>query len=288
MNRYTTGIMLLSTLPFAATAQELPLYIDHGGELRFTGTMLDDAELNDMFGGRGIVDIFGVPEIIVKNAQTGASRPVYISPEHYEIVYGADGVVKDRHELTFAEDEGSDLRDDLEFAESEGSDTREDLNFAADDALKSDVTFDGPKDFFSGGPGLIQPQHGAWSVQLTASDITGCPPGVGEMAAAQLAQSGTADITFSIPGWTPADLNPDYASFVWDQNGPNGFYSQPYELEAAGSGMALSVSIALAAKSENQIDVWARVLMNLTPMLAQMASGAEVCSAIVAGTYIKN
>lgn len=289
MNRNIINSVLLSTLPFAATAQELPLYIDHGGELSFSGTMLDDAELNDMFGGRGIIDIFGVPQIIVKDAQTGAPRPVYISPEHYEIVYGADGVVKDQHEdLTFADDEGSDLRDDLEFTEDEGSDTREDLSFIADEALTPDVTFDGPKDFFSGGSNAIQPQNGVWRVPLNATNITGCPPGVGEMAAAQVAQSRSADITFGASGWSPVDLNPDYASFVWETKGPNGFYAQPYALEAAGSGMALRVSIALAAKSDTQIDVWARVLLNLTPMLAQMAGGAEVCTAIVTGTYTKN
>ncbi len=289
MNRNIISSVLLSTLPFAATAQELPLYIDNGGELTFTGTMLDDAELNDIFGGRGIIDIFGVPQIIVKDAQTGAPRPVYIPPEQYEIVYGADGVVKDQHDdLTFSESEGSDLRDDLEFAENEGSDTREDLSFTADEALIPDVTFDGPQDFFAGGPIAFQPQNGVWRVQLNATNITGCPPGVGEMAAAQVAQSRTADITFGASGWTPVDLNPDYASFVWGPNGPNGFYAQPYALEAAGSGMALSVSIALAAKSETRIDVWARVLLNLTPMLAKMAGGAEVCTAIVTGAYTKN
>ncbi len=275
MNRYLLGAMLFSTLSCATIAQELPLYIDHGGELSFTGHMLDDAELNDMFGSRGIVDVFGVPEIIVKDAHTGAQRPVYISPEHFEIVYGADGVVKDRH-------------DDLEFAENEGSDTREDLSFTADEAFTSQVNFEGPQDFFSGRSTPNQPQNGVWRVQLNATEITGCPPGVGEMAAAQAVSSGTADITFGASGWTPADLNPDYARFVWNQVGTNGFYSHPYTLEAEGSGMALSVSIALAAKSGTRIDVWARVLMTLTPMLAKMAGGAEVCSAIVAGSYIKN
>ena len=289
MIKYMTSGMLLSALAWTASAQELPLYVDHGGELSFTGTMLNDAELNDMFGGRGIVDIFGTPEIIVKDAQTGAPSPVYTSPEEYEMVFGADGVVQDRHDdLSFAEGEGSDLRDDLEFAEDEGSDTREDLTFTADEALQPATDFDGPRDFFSGGSAPIQPENGLWSVQSNATEITGCPPGVGEMAATQVAHSGATDITFGPSGWTPADLNPDYARFAWDKSGPNGFYARPYTLEAEGSGMALSISIALAAKSETRIDVWARVLMTLTPMLAQMAGGAEVCSAIVTGTYTKN
>lgn len=289
MNRYLMGTMLLSALPFAATAQELPLYINHDGELSFSGTMLDDAELNDMFGGRGIIDVFGVPEIIVKDAQTGAPSPVYASPEEYEIVFGADGIITDRHEdLSFAEDEGSDLRDDLEFAENEGSDIREDLSFTADEAVALDPNFDAPKDFFSGETAPIQPENGVWSVQLNATDITGCPPRVGEMAATQIGRASAADVTFSVSGWTPADLNPDYATFVWDQSGSNGFYAQPYKLDVEGSGMSLSVSTALAAKSATRIDVWARVRMNLTPMLAQMAGGAEVCTAIVVGAYTKN
>lgn len=288
-NRCVLPIALLAALPLSVTAQELPLYIDHGGELSFTGTMLEDAALNDMFGGRGIVDIFGVPEIIVKDAQTGAPSPVYASPEEYEMIFGADGVVKDRHDdLKFAADEGSDLREDLEFSEDEGSDTREDLSFTADEALTSGVGFDGPKGFFSGGSTLIQPQNGMWSIHLDAPEITGCPPGVGEMAVTQLARSGATDIRFGAPGWAPADLNPDYARFAWDQVGSNGFYAQPYTLEAEGSGMALTVSMALAAKSDTRIDVWSRVLVRLTPMLARMAGGAEVCSAIVTGTYTKS
>ncbi|WP_424943153.1 hypothetical protein [Aliiroseovarius crassostreae] len=303
MNRFIFPAVLLSALPCAAAAQELPLYIDHGGELSFTGTMLNDAELNDMFGGRGIVDIFGTPEIIVKDAQTGAPSPVYTSPEEYEMVFGADGVVHDRHDdLTFAEDEGSDLREDLDFAEDEGTDvredlefaegegtqTREDLTFTADEAQTPGAGFDGPKGFFSGGSTPIQPQNGTWSIQLNAPDITGCPPGVGEMAATQVARAGAANVTFAPSGWTPADLNSDYARFAWERNGPNGFYAQPYRLQAEGSGMALTVSMALVATSETRINVWSRVLMTLTPMLARMAGGAEVCSAIVIGKYIKN
>lgn len=289
MNRYVLPTMLLLSLPCAAVAQELPLYIDHGGELSFTGTMLDDAELNDMFGGRGIVDIFGTPEIIVKDAQTGAPRPVYVSPEEYEMAFGVDGVVKDRHDnLDFAENEGSDLREDLEFAETEGTDVREDLEFTADEALTPGAGFDGPKDFFSDRSVPIQPKNGTWNIQLNATEITGCPPGVGEMAATQVTRSGAANVTFNPSGWTPADLNPDYARFTWDQNGPNGFYAQPYTLEVEGAGMALNVSIALAAKSDTRIEVWSRVLMKLAPVLAQMAGGAEVCSAIVTGAYNKD
>lgn len=289
MNRFIFPAVLLSALPCAAAAQELPLYIDHGGELSFTGTMLNDAELNDMFGGRGIVDIFGTPEIIVNDAQTGAPSPVYTSPEEYEMVFGADGVVKDRHDdLRFTQEEGADPREDLEFSEEEGTDTREDLTFIADEAQTPGAGFDGPKDFFPGGSTPIQPKNGTWNIQLNAPEITGCPPGVGEMAATQVARAGAANVTFAPSSWTPADLNSDYARFAWERNGPNGFYAQPYRLQAEGSGMALTVSMALVATSETRINVWSRVLMTLTPMLARMAGGAEVCSAIVIGKYIKN
>lgn len=290
MNRFVLPMLLVSTLPFAASAQELPLYIDHGGELSFTGEMLNDADLNDMFGGRGIVDIFGVPEIIVKDAQTGALSPVYVPPEYYEIVSNADGVIENqRDDLTFKEGEGSDLRDDLEFAEDEGSDTREDLVFSKEEGLTTDVVFEGPKDFFSGeGPKYIDPQHGTWRIQITKTEITGCPAGVGEMAGAQALRSGRRDVIFSHPGWVPADLNPDYAKMTWHAGGFNGFYAEPYRLDAEGSGMALSVSFALVARSDTKIDVWSRVLIRLTPFLAQMAGSAEVCSAIVAGSYVKS
>lgn len=290
MKRYMIGAMLFSTLPFGAVGQEIPLYIDHGGELSFTGMMLNDAELNDMFGGRGIIDIFGVPEIIVKDAKTSAPRPVYASPEEYEVVFGADGQVKEHHDdLTFTQNEGSDLRDDLAFAENEGSDLREDLSFSADDALKTGSNFDGPKDFFSGGgTKRINPQHGTWSVRMMKTQITGCPPGVGEAVAAQAMRSGHRDIAFSHPGWVPADITPDFARFHWNESGINGYHSAPYKLEAEGSGMALSVTFALAAKTKTQIDAWARVRMNLTPMLAQMAGGSETCTALVTGTYFRN
>lgn len=281
--------ILMSTLPLASAAQELPLYIDHGGELSFSGTMLDEASLNDMFAGRGIVDTFGVPEIIVKDAKTGASSPVYASPEEYEMVFGADGVVAEKHDdMTFAEDEGSDLREDLDFAEGEGLDTREDITFTADDALKTDAVFDGPKDFFTGTTQTrFHPQHGTWGLQMAAPDISGCPQGVGEMVAAQAIRSASKDVIFSHPGWVPADLNADYASLHWVESGTNGFHAEPYRLEVDGSGMSLSVTFALAARSETRIDVWGRVLMKLTPVLAQMAGGSEVCTAIVAGAYTK-
>lgn len=91
---------------------------------------------------------------------------------------------------------------------------------------------------------------------MSRSDATGCPPG-GELAIARIGRTGARDIISNEPGWVPADLNPNYGACTWAPVGTNGYQSEPYTtgLQAAGSGIPLVATIALNAKSEQQIDV---------------------------------
>ncbi|WP_297340218.1 hypothetical protein [Pseudophaeobacter sp.] len=88
----------------------------------------------------------------------------------------------------------------------------------------------------------------------------------------------------------PADLNPDYGQYSWTPVGTNGFQSEPYNAgsQADGSGVSLVVTMALNAKSKQQIDVWGQVQMDLAPALAAIAGGSTTCLATVEGSYTKN
>lgn len=243
--------------PMGVMAQGVPLYIETNGQLDFTGEYLDDADIAALLGGERAVDTFGPPEFIAQDARTGTVLPVWASLRDYEFINGGDGILENRHDdLTVKEGE--------ELAVSDISDSTQ--------------------------PDFLQPAHGVWTIALTRSDAVGCPPGISELATAQLARSRARDIIFSEPGWVPADLNPDYALYSWRPVGTDGFQSEPYSTgpQAAGSGVSLVVTITLSAKSERQIDVRAQIQMDLAPALAAMAGGATTCLATVTGSYTKN
>lgn len=276
---------LAAFCPMAATAQGVPLYIETDGQLDFTGDYLGDAEITVLLGGQRALDTFGPPEFIAKDVRTGTALPVWASMRDYEFIKGGDGVLENRHDdLTFDETEADDLREDLVFTESDADDHGDDMT----------ITEGGPRsvpDTTSGAqPDFLQPAHGVWRISLTRSDASGCPPGISELATAQLEQTGAKTIIFSEPGWVPADLNPDYGAYSWKPIGANGFQSEPYSTgpQTAGSGVSLVVTIALNAKSEEQIDVWAQIQMNLAPAFAAMVGGSTTCLATMTGSYTKN
>lgn len=278
-------------LPGVVCAEELPLYVKQGNELSFTGDMLSEAQVADLLGGQDVVVAFGQPVMIVKDAQSGATSASYISPEEYDFVIGGDGEVENQHDdLAFDESEGSDLRDDLTFSESEGTDTRNDLEFSEAEALVVSKGFDGPADFYASGSTVHSPQDGTWAIHIDNSQAIGCPPGIAEMATSQVVHSGVTQIHFSAPNWRPADINSDYARFVWTPIGQNGYFAEPFStgVEAAGSGMSLSVTTALSATSDTQINIWSRVLLKLAPAMAAIAGGSETCTATITGRYVKS
>ncbi|ATG45647.1 hypothetical protein [Phaeobacter piscinae] len=288
--------------PLAAGAQGVPLYTETSGELDFTGDYLSDAQLTELLGGTDAVETFGAPEFIAKDVRTGTVLPVWTTPKEYELFRDRDGMIENRHDdLNFNESDGQATQDDLVFDEVEADDLHEDLDFTEKDADDSgdhsgdDMVFTEGEalslpDIFTGTqPDFLQPAHGVWSIALSRSDAIGCPAGIAELAAAQIGRTGAKDIIFSEPGWVPADLNPDYGSYSWTPVGTNGFQSEPYSTgpQAAGSGVSLVVTIALNAKSERQIDVWAQIQMDLAPALAAIAGGSTTCLATITGSYTK-
>lgn len=290
---------LAAFCPIAAMAQGVPIYIETDGQLDFSGDYLNESEITVLLGGEHAVETFGPPEFIAKDVRTGTAAPVWASIRDYEFIKGGDGVLENRHDdLTFTESDAQEPQDDLVFAESDADDLREDLEFSPSDADDhgDDMTFTeadvrSTPDIFAGTqPDFLQPAHGVWSIALTRSDASGCPPGISELATAQLGQTGAKDIIFSAPGWVPADLNPDYGHYSWTPVGTNGFQSEPYTTgpQAAGAGISLDVTMALNAKSERQIDVWAQIEMNLAPAFAAMVGGSTTCLATMTGSYTKN
>ncbi|GAA6179456.1 hypothetical protein NBRC116594_08940 [Shimia sp. NS0008-38b] len=290
--------VLAAVYPMAAPAQGVPLYIEIDGQLDFSGDYLSDSEVTILLGGERAADTFGPPEFIAKDVRSGTAVPVWASMRDYEFVHGGDGVLENRHDdltfdesdaqapqedLVFDDSDTDDLREDLDFTERGADDSGDDMTFTETDALSVPDIFDGTQ------PDFLQPAHGVWSIALTRSDASGCPPGISELATAQLGKTGAKDIIFSEPGWVPADLNPDYGRYSWTTVGTNGFQSEPYTTgpQAAGSGVSLVVTLALNAKSETQIDVWAQIQMNLAPAFAAMVRGSTTCLATMTGSYTK-
>lgn len=305
MMKLRTYLTCALVLPGGVCADELPLYVNQGNELSFTGDMLSAVQVADLLGGQEVVDTFGSPVMIVKDAQSGATSVSYISPEEYDFVIGGDGEVENQHDdlafdenegsdlrddLTFSQDEGTDTREDLQFSEGEGTDTRNDLDFSEAEALVVSKGFDGPADFYTSGGTAHSPQDGTWAIHIDSSEAIGCRPGIAEVAASQVVHSGATQIHFSAPHWRPADINSDYARFVWTPIGQNGYFAEPFStgVEAAGSGMSLSVTTALSATSDTQINIWSRVLLKLAPAMAAIAGGSETCTATITGRYVKS
>ncbi|SMR82105.1 hypothetical protein SAMN04488030_2447 [Aliiroseovarius halocynthiae] len=308
MKTFRTGIICVFVLPGLAQSEELPLYVNQDGELSFTGDMLSEAQIADLLGGQDVVDAFGQPVMIVKDAKSGATSASYISPEIYELAQTpmGDGVIENKHDgLIFEEHEGTDLREDLEFSEDEGTDVRHDLDVSEDEGADAgdDLTFiqaealvvskgfEGPADFYAqAGLKAHVPQDGTWVIHIDSSNAVGCPPGIAEVAASQVVHSGVTQIRFSAPHWRPADINSDYARFVWTPVGRNGYFAEPFStgVDAAGSGLALSVTMALSASSDMQINIWSRVLLKLAPAMAAIAGGSETCTATITGRYVRS
>ncbi|WOI35430.1 hypothetical protein R1T40_22075 (plasmid) [Tritonibacter scottomollicae] len=285
--------------PIAVIAQNVPLYTETDGQLAFTGDYLGDAQLTELLGGADAFDTFGPPKFVARNERTGTVKPVWADLADYEIIHDGDGMIENRHDdLVFDESDAEDNQEDLVFDEAETEDLREDIDFSESDVAETgnDMTFaenEGlsvPNIFSGTQPDFLQPAHGIWSIALSRSDAVGCPPGIAELASAQLGKSGARDIVFSEPGWVPADLNPDYGLYSWTPVGTNGFQSEPYTtgVQAAGSGVSLVVTIALNAKSDRQIDVWAQIQMDLAPALAAVAGATTTCLATIEGSYTKN
>lgn len=277
------GLVVCS--PISVSAQTVPLYTETDGQLAFTGDYLGDAQLTELLGGADAFDTFGPPRFVARDERTGTVKPVWADLADYELVHDGDGVIENRHDdLVFDESEAEDLREDLDFNESDATETGDNMTFAENEGLSVPNIFSGTQ------PDFLQPAHGIWSIALSRSDAVGCPPGIAELASEQLGKSGARDIIFSEPGWVPADLNPDYGRYSWTAVGTNGFQSGPYNTgpQAAGSGVSLTVSIALNAKSERQIDVWAQIQMDLAPALAAIAGATTTCLATIEGSYTKN
>ncbi|MDO6758026.1 hypothetical protein Q4598_17445 [Phaeobacter inhibens] len=294
-----TILGLLACSPIAVIAQTVPLYTETDGQLAFTGDYLGNAQLTELLGGAHASETFGPPKFVARSERTGTVTPVWADLADYEFIHDGDGVVENRHDdLVFDENDAEDTQEDLVFDESEAEDLREDLDFSESDAAETgdDMTFaenEGlsvPNIFSGAQPDFIQPAHGIWSIALLRSDAVGCPPGIAELASAQLVRTGARDIIFSEPGWVPADLNPDHGRYSWTAVGTNGFQSEPYTTgaQAAGSGVSLVVTMALNAKSDRQIDIWAQIQMDLAPALAAIAGGTTACLATFEGSYTKN
>lgn len=284
--------------PMASIAQGVPLYTETDGQLDFTGDFLGDSEIATLLGGERALNTFGPPEFVAKNIRSGTAAPVWASPWEYEIIIGGDGVIENRHddlifdesdaqepaeEMVFDETDADDLRDDLTFTENDAEGHGDDMTFTESDALLVPDIFAGSQ------PDFLQPAHGVWTIALSQSDAVGCPPGISELAMAQLVQTSTQDVIFSEPGWVPADLNPDYGSLSWTPVGTNGFQSDAYNTgpQAAGSGVSMVITMAMNARSEQQIDVWAHIRMDLAPALAAMVGGATTCLVTMKGSYTK-
>lgn len=134
--------------------------------------------------------------------------------------------------------------------------------------------------------GAITLLDGRWKSTQDDVSIDGCPPGVGQ-AAAQFASEWVADVTFTKKWWQPSDFPTDIKSLTWQPVGPNGYFSQPYSLDAEGSGMAMTISMAMHARDPSTVKIWARINMRLAPALAAMAQSSTNCVATVSGRYLR-
>ncbi|MES0884349.1 hypothetical protein [Roseibium sp. SCP14] len=144
----------------------------------------------------------------------------------------------------------------------------------------------GPIELFEGVYNTITLQDGRWISKVHDMRVTGCPSGIAEAASAHSLASFDRQVTFSAP-WHPSDFGQNLAQFSWRAVGANGYFSEIFDLggDAAGSGMDLSVTVALNPVSPQQINVWTRVHLVLSPMLAKIAGGSESCTAIARGRY---
>jgi hypothetical protein len=144
----------------------------------------------------------------------------------------------------------------------------------------------GPIELFDGIYNTITLKDGRWYSKVGDIQVAGCPPGVAEAASAHALASFDRNVTFSAP-WHPSDFGASFAQFSWRAVGANGYFSEIFDLgEAApGSGMDLSVTAALNPVSPDKIDVWTRVQLQLSPMLAHLSGGTKSCTAIARGKY---
>ena len=144
----------------------------------------------------------------------------------------------------------------------------------------------GPIELFEDTYNTITLRDGRWFSQVDDIQVVGCPPGIAEAASAHALTRFDRNVTFSTP-WHPSDFEAGLAQFSWRAVGANGYFSEIFDLgdAAAGSGMDLSVTAALNPVSPDSIDVWTRVQLHLSPMLAQIAGGSKSCTAIARGKY---
>lgn len=200
------------------------------------------------------------------------------SPESLDQRLGGDGVVLDGDlELEKAEPPKEIDLFDGEATAKKRKDTID---------LETVAAANGPIELFEGVYNTITLKDGRWFSHVDDIQVAGCPPGIAEAASAHALASFDRNVTFSAP-WHPSDFGAGLAQFSWRAVGANGYFSEIFDLgeAAAGSGMDLSVTAALNPVSPDSIDVWTRVQLQLSPMLAQLAGGTQSCTAVARGKY---
>lgn len=79
--------------PPMARAPGVPLSTETAGELDFTGSYLNDAQISHLMGVEDVVHAFGGPDVITQAVRIGTAVPVRIAPEEYEVFRNSDGVM---------------------------------------------------------------------------------------------------------------------------------------------------------------------------------------------------
>lgn len=255
-------------------------YVEGEG-IEYTGEVIsrDVYATDDKYLGY-YVEINGYPKVMVMQNGVLYAIPTTATIEQIDKYYGGDGVVPDYDGTNAKLPEAKDKTISLE--DIPARDNVIDLDEVAQSK--------GPIDIFTDEEiGAINPKDGTWASRMNDFSVTGCPPGVEGAAMSAMGLSKSVSVTFTKPWWHPSDMSDGFRQMSWRPVGANGYFSNPYLTgpEAAGSGMSLSVTMALNVTSEVEMDVWGRVQINLAPFLAKMIGGSESCTAIVRGIYYR-
>ncbi|MGJ8528397.1 hypothetical protein [Maritalea sp.] len=147
-----------------------------------------------------------------------------------------------------------------------------------------------PLDLFEGvSDNQITLKNGTWKSEMTDQKVTGCPPGLDNMASQSIGQSFSNSVVFSSP-YHPTDFSSELGVHSWKRVGNRGYISEIYEFggeQARQAGIAVKVRYGMNALSPTKVAVWANVQMNLAEALAKMAGGSTMCVADVRGHFVR-
>lgn len=253
-------LLTFAAAPTAALADQVHVLDSQNGELHATDQVVSDAALDALMGGK--LDSFDRPTYVVRDLQTGALTPIFVSPKAYELVQDGDGVLSPPVLVDGAQPEVIDL---------------------------DDLPTSTPIELFPEGPRAGQPEDGTWKAEVISVDVVGCPQNV-VAATMQGPNEKTMQITFSDP-MHPSDLSPGFAQLSWEKISGSTWRSEIVKMPSQ-QGVSAEKSVTLTLQNSTKIGFLSTFDFTVPDAVAQAAKMAGVemsahCNATVKARYIK-